>query len=72
MNVNNYSLILFKMIKIAWFMIIKQMFQKWESDINNNNFNDWSNELNIDNKLKDQNKSNCLMLIWKYINEFMI
>ncbi len=63
MGSDNYLLILLKMIKIAHFMVIEQVFQKWEQDISDSSFDSKLSLLNIDSELKHEKRPECLKLI---------
>ncbi len=72
MSSDNYLFILLKMIKIVHFMIIEQAFQKWEQDISDSSSDSELSLLNTDSELKHEKRPECLKLVWKYMNKFMI
>ncbi len=63
MSSDNYLLILLKMIKIAHFRIIEQMFQEWEQDISDSSFDSELSSLNTDSELKHEKRPECLELV---------
>ena len=69
---DNYLLILLKMIKIVCFMIIEQAFQEWEQDISDSSSDSGLSLLNTDSELEHEKRPECLKLVWKYMNKFMI
>ncbi len=63
MSSDNYLLILLKIIKIAYFIVIEQAFQKWEQDISDSSSDSELSSLNTDSELKHEKRSECLKLI---------
>jgi len=72
MGSDNYSLILLKMIKIAHFIVIEQAFQKWGQDISDSSSDSELSLSDTDSELKHEKRPECLKLVWKYMNKFMI
>ncbi len=69
---DGYPPILSKMIKIARFMVIEQTFRERGPDISDSSSDDRSSESNTDSEPEDQDRPDCLTLVRKYMNEFMI
>ena len=74
MNSGNYSSVLFNMIKIAQFMIIEQAFQQCEQNMNKSSSDDSCrfSESENSSEFSHIEASECLKLIKKYMNKFMI
>ena len=74
MDPGNYSPVLFNMIKIAQFMVIEQAFQQCEQDMNKSSSDDSCrfSESGNSSEFSHIEASECLKLVKKYMNKFMV
>ena len=72
MGPDNYPPILSKMIKIARFMVIEQAFWERGQDISDSSFDSGLSLSDTDSELKHEKRPECLELVQKYMNKFMI
>lgn len=72
MGADNYPPILSKMIKIARFMVIEQAFREGRQDDSDSNSDSSSSGSSADSESEAAVRPDCLGLVIKHMNQFMI